>query len=55
MDVNALEPSLPIIAMSANAYDEDVRDSLRSGMNAHIAKPYQPEDLMAMLGRYIKA
>ncbi|MBO6150624.1 MAG: response regulator, partial [Clostridium sp.] len=44
---------IPIIAMSANAYDEDVRDSLRSGMNAHIAKPYQPEDLMALLGKYI--
>ena len=44
---------LPIIAMSANAYDEDVRDSLRSGMNAHIAKPYSPEDLMRLLGQYI--
>ena len=57
--IRAMEGSyfkhVPIIAMSANAYDEDVRDSLRSGMNAHIAKPYQPEDLMAMLGRYIKA
>ena len=48
--IRAMEGSyfkhVPIIAMSANAYDEDVRDSLRSGMNAHIAKPYQPEDLM---------
>lgn len=55
--IRAMEGSyfkeIPIIAMSANAYDEDVRDSLRSGMNAHIAKPYQPEDLMALLGKYI--
>ena len=37
---------LPIIAMSANAYDEDVRECLASGMNGHIAKPFNPEDLM---------
>ena len=35
--------NLPIIAMSANAYEEDVRTCLDIGMNAHIAKPFQPE------------
>jgi CheY-like chemotaxis protein len=45
--------SLPIIAMSANAYDEDIRASLDSGMNAHIAKPFQPDDLIKTLCRYI--
>lgn len=45
---------LPIIAMSANAYDEDVRDCLEAGMNAHIAKPFQPDQLLELLQRYIK-
>ena len=34
--------NLPIIAMSANAYDEDIRESLAAGMNGHIAKPFDP-------------
>lgn len=33
---------IPIIAMSANAYDEDVKMSLEAGMNAHLAKPIEP-------------
>ena len=31
--------TIPIIAMSANAFAEDVQEALASGMNAHIAKP----------------
>ena len=45
--------NLPIIAMSANAYDEDVRSCLEAGMNAHIAKPFQPQALLARLQEYI--
>ena len=45
--------TLPIIAMSANAYDEDVRDCLAAGMNAHIAKPFDPDDLLKLLGKQI--
>lgn len=45
--------TLPIIAMSANAYDEDIRASLDAGMNAHIAKPFQPDDLIKALYRYM--
>ncbi|MBR0403703.1 MAG: response regulator [Eggerthellaceae bacterium] len=41
--------SLLIIAMSANAYDEDVQACLASGMNAHIAKPFNPDDLLRLL------
>ena len=41
--------SLPIIAMSANAYDEDVRNCLEAGMNAHIAKPFNPDNLLKLL------
>ena len=47
--------ALPIIAMSANAYDEDVRACLDAGMNAHLAKPFQPEKLISVLGQYTHA
>ena len=46
--------TLPVIAMSANAYDEDVKDSLAVGMNDHIAKPFNPEDLLKALHEHIK-
>ena len=45
---------LPIIAMSANAYDEDVRDCLDAGMNAHMGKPFQPEELLKLLQSFIR-
>lgn len=45
--------TLPIIAMSANAYDEDVRDCLAVGMDAHIAKPFDPNDLLRLLHAYM--
>ena len=51
----AYATALPIIAMSANAYDEDVRDCLAAGMNGHIAKPFNPDELMRILRRYIIA
>ena len=34
--------SIPIIAMSANAFEEDVEKSINMGMNVHIAKPFEP-------------
>ncbi len=36
---------VPIIAMSANAFEEDVKESLAAGMNAHLAKPVDPQKL----------
>ncbi|MBQ7534663.1 MAG: response regulator [Stomatobaculum sp.] len=44
---------IPVIAMSANAYDEDVKDCLAAGMNAHIAKPFQPEALIKLLCEHL--
>ena len=45
--------TIPIIAMSANAFDEDIRKSLDAGMNAHLAKPIEPEILYSELKKYI--
>ena len=40
---------IPIIAMSANAFDEDVKRSLASGMNGHLSKPINVEKLIETL------
>ncbi|MDD3115588.1 MAG: hypothetical protein PHQ44_07625 [Anaerovibrio sp.] len=44
---------MPIIAMSANAYQEDIDKSLAAGMNAHIAKPVEPQKLYAVIRRLV--
>ena len=36
---------IPIVAMTANAFEDDVRRSLEAGMNAHLTKPVEPEKL----------
>ena len=41
--------NVPIIAMTANAFDEDVQRSLQVGMNAHLSKPVEPERLYVTL------
>lgn len=44
--------SIPIIAMTADVYDEDVQKTVQAGMNAHLAKPIQPEQLFETLRKY---
>ena len=41
--------AIPIIALTANAFDEDVQRSLQAGLDAHLSKPVQPEVLFATL------
>ena len=43
--------SIPIIAMSADAFEDDVKKSLEAGMTAHVAKPIDPDKLFAELAR----
>ena len=47
--------TIPIIALTANAFDEDVRQSLQAGLDAHLSKPVDPVTLFATLENLIKA
>ena len=47
--------SIPIIAMTANAFSEDVEHALSSGMNAHLAKPLDVRKLIAVISEYTSA
>ena len=46
--------SVPIIALTANAFDEDVQRSMQAGLNAHLSKPVRPELLFETLENLIK-
>ena len=46
---NKAVASLPILAMTANAFEEDKRAALQCGMNGHIAKPIDIEKLLDTL------
>jgi CheY-like chemotaxis protein len=41
--------AIPIVALTANAFDEDVQRSLQAGLNAHLTKPVQPETVFETL------
>ncbi len=47
------DDNIPIIALSANAFEEDRMKSLEAGMNAHIAKPIVVGELFKVLSTFI--
>ena len=44
---------IPIIAMTANAFEEDKKKALKAGMNDHLSKPINIEKSLQVLGQYI--
>ena len=46
--------TIPIIALSANAFIDDIQESLNSGMNDHISKPINMAELTDTIAKYIK-
>ena len=46
--------TVPIIALTANAFDEDVQRSMQAGLNAHLSKPVEPDALFETLERLIR-
>ena len=45
--------TIPIIAMTANAFEEDKKNAFEAGMNSHLAKPVNVEELSNVLLNYI--
>ncbi len=48
------DAALPIIAMTADAYSDDIQRCLDHGMNAHIAKPIDIGEVTRILKKYMK-
>ena len=48
------DAELPIIAMTADAFAEDAQHCLEAGMNAHVAKPIDVQEVARLLGKYIR-
>ena len=46
--------TVPVIAMTANAFAEDIKNALAAGMNAHVAKPIDPQKLYETLAACLK-
>ena len=45
---------IPIVAMTANAFEEDKREAIAAGMNGHIAKPIEVDKLLSMVAEIIR-
>ena len=46
--------NIPIIALSANAFDEDKKKAREAGMSGHISKPIDPEEMLSVLSEIVK-
>ncbi len=57
MEIRALDrpdaKSVAIVALTANAFKEDIAKALNSGMNAHLAKPVEMETMLGTLSRFL--
>ena len=45
---------VPIIAMTADAYEDDKKKCIEAGMNDHVAKPLNPLELFSTITRFIQ-
>ncbi|NCA68908.1 MAG: response regulator [Sphingobacteriia bacterium] len=52
--IRALDPEVPIIALTANAFSEHVEKTRAAGMNAHLSKPIDLGQLKAMIGELLR-
>lgn len=48
---NNKKANIPIVAMTANAFEEDKQEAFKAGMNAHIAKPIDIKTILAVFNQ----
>ena len=51
-ELNRIDSNLPIIALSANAYAEDIKKTKNAGMDDYVSKPFKIENLVEMIDKY---
>lgn len=51
--MNRPDANIPIIAMTADAFSEDIQKCLDSGMDAHVAKPLDMKEVLRVLQKYL--
>ncbi len=52
--MNRSDSDIPIIAMTADAFAEDIKKCLESGMNSHVAKPINVQEIAHLLNKFFK-
>ena len=52
--IRGLDPEVPVFALTANAFQDDVEKSRAAGMNEHLSKPIESHKLYALLEKYLK-
>lgn len=50
---DSTKAGIPIIAMTANAFDDDKKAAFQAGMNGHISKPIEFDSMMQMIRKFI--
>ena len=50
---NPKKASIPIIAMTANAFEEDLKNAIAAGMNDHVAKPIDMSIFLPTMKKYL--
>lgn len=52
--IKEVNPDVPVVALSAYAFEENIRDAKAAGCNEFMAKPFRVEDLIDMVEKYVK-